>query len=446
MRFDGEAVPSIENYDPDAREQWTRAWRLEDREYVRCAIGPRPSLNDVTAGFGVFTLLCPGPIDGPSDCPDKFEDRPAISRVTFDRCTVGSGQISLSGAVLDEVCFVDTKAELVLDDCALRHVVLAGRMGRVWALFGFQSHRSNYERLKRQNSDLHDRVDWMLDVSRAVSRDLILRSVRPDKVRIDPSRQAFVTHASLQPGRRHLEANPLVGNAGFIVRGALRSPNHLDSFICAQPRGKFEQEELALIRFLHEHGLTCPTAPHEPVAGGGEMPTPMSPDRARQRGRVDRSPSESGLPRPAAVVDPGLAASTPYFAADSLDHAREVAGDGTYLDHCWRTADGAPDPLSDLEPLIALVLDRPEEEIEWGAVTEIDDSDAVLGSVSPEFVRALASLSRAELIQLADDFEAYAIDFGEDNLVTLQSLSAFCAEVTRAGQSVYWIRYPGSWH
>jgi hypothetical protein len=191
----------------------------------------------------------------------EFDDRPILTGIEMDRCRC-DGDAYLSGAVLDD-CTVNgwaSKARLV--DCALRQCVFRGRFRSLW--FEWSSGDRDAHR-RAQTVAFHRSADWAIDVSEAESAELEVRSIPPDKTRVDPTRQFFASGLSVQAGAAALSEIPLgdYGLTGFAVRGwlATRHPEYV-KFFSLSPRSKTKDAELELIALLHEFGLVLPTAPH----------------------------------------------------------------------------------------------------------------------------------------------------------------------------------------
>lgn len=284
MRIEGEDLGPLENADQEAMLAWftacaeagtdlsggldeapdtvRRGWRLEDRQFVRCT-------------FERIQLFEPGnPMA--REHAAVFDDRPLLRDVSFERCDIRYRTWEADDAVLDGVTISHLEGKIGLELCALRHVTLEGRLGEVWINWSSGGARvlgrtnewvTHQERVDEQNARFHDEVDWMLDISRAVTREWCLRDLPPEKVRIDPTRMAFVSHESLEPGRALLEARDLKGICGSVVRSALASDRAEVEFCWVTPRGAEHEAESELIALLHREGLALPTAPlpdHEP--------------------------------------------------------------------------------------------------------------------------------------------------------------------------------------
>lgn len=170
------------------------------------------------------------------------------------------------------------KAEIDLELCALRHVVIAGNLSKVrinWSsgarrMSGkpFVAKRTHQDRVDAQNTAFHSEADWILDISRGVAREWSIRDLPPDKVRVDPARQAFVSSASLEPARALLEAQPLEGICGSVVRSVLERDRGTASFLHVTPRSKALEEE---------------TGPARPARRGGPHPSHRAPSRSGRR-------------------------------------------------------------------------------------------------------------------------------------------------------------------
>jgi hypothetical protein len=339
--------------------------------------------------------------------PDHLADRPTIRNVSFDRCVVGN-YIHLSAAVLDGVSFTNTKTRLDLELCAFREVVLRGRFGDLkinWhsgaeRLSGKPGHVANREAVDRQNDEFHQESEWLLDVSEAHFTDWGIRDLPPDKVRIDPTRQAFFDAEVTRGARALIEPALGEGVVSSVLRFQLGGERERLTFVHANPRKKHGEHDIALIALLYDNGLTVPTAPHNKVDEPSEPP------------------ESDGLPQS------GLYAE--YFPASSLDVARAMVLDGSYLDHTWPASAGSPDPIGGLERIKVALLDTtPVEHI----VAHADADEAAILQLHPDLTKALGAMGQAQVRSVAAACDEAMIGMGGLAAEVLTDLAHFTRSI-----------------
>lgn len=398
--IEGSDLGRIDNFvrggGPEGRGAWSAGWRLEDTGYRNCQLYMIKLIEPVEQILG-----------GERRYPDHLADRPTIRNVSFDRCVVGN-YIHLSAAVLNGVSFTNTKTRLDLELCAFREVVLRGRFGELkinWhsgadRLFGKPGHVANREAVDRQNDEFHQESRWLLDISEADFTDWGIRDLPPDKVRIDPTRQAFFD-AELTRGARAL-IEPALGEGlvSFVLRQQLGGDRERLEFVHANPRKKHGEEDIALIALLYENGLTVPTASHIKV---DEPPAP---------------PDAVGLPHS------GLFAE--YFPASSLDVARAMVLDGSYLDHSWPASAGSPDPIDGLERITAALLGSISIE---PIVAQADADEAVVLQLHPDLTKALAAMDQAQVRSVAAACDEAMIGMDGPATEVLSDLAGFTRSI-----------------
>lgn len=229
---------------------------VSDREYESCRFEGFTITSHNSARMGE-------PVD-----PDT---RPRVENVALRSCSVRPAVAIVQGAVLDEVTFQDLEGELWLVHCGFRHVRLEGLFTNLKIQSAAFRTQPEWLAVDEDNARLHASVDWALDVSRARFRNPNISGVPSEKLIIDPSRQALVDPAALVRASDAFEDDELVGLVGRRIRRALANSQEIltagplaDAFFWVEDRSKTADEELALIRRLHELGIARAS-----WAGGG---------------------------------------------------------------------------------------------------------------------------------------------------------------------------------
>lgn len=396
MRVEPEALGEIRNYALGAAEPWLRRWVVEDREYVRCT---GSILNLV--GFEDWPRL----------------EWPTLRNVTFERLTLSNRRARLKRAVLDNVTFNGVNFEISASGCVMRHVTLAGRM---------PNPSINWSRDVPYDLSLFEGVDWALDVSELRSKEVLLRGVPPDKVRIDPLRQVFVTRASLKPEARLIES--LAGD-GLVTRSLRRFVDGQDhpQFVLpgygevnlyqAYPSKKYDEaNDRETIALLYEHGLALPTAPLD--TGTGPTIEPVADP----------------------IPGPGPAIRADYIAVHDLDELHSVMRGDIAEPEIWPASYGSIDPTTDLESLVTAVNSGAER-----AATEPETvmlGEAVAVGLSEQDARRIARADDRELERIAHELDAELVDLGGPTLQVLADLATWLRRINDDGRRVYALVFP----
>ena len=233
----------------------------------RLTVGSGRTLEDQRfSGERIERLFVAGELGGDTST------RAGLRWVTFERCNVDKGLFAK--ALIEDVRFEDvgptyptTISGWIIQECALRHVVLAGLVDHLdihpigptsesmptdiltWAL---------------DKDRIHAEADWVLDVREAELSACRIQGLPADKVRYDPARQAVITPQSMGGVAEAftIGSSDLVGWIGHVIRQVLRGRIEQIAFeplLWVDPRSIHRSAELQLIERLHDHGLTLPS-------------------------------------------------------------------------------------------------------------------------------------------------------------------------------------------
>jgi hypothetical protein len=192
--------------------------------------------------------------------------RPIIRDVHLENCRCKPGIVSVGGAVIED-CSVDGfDGELRILSCCLSRVRLAGHVAsvRIDAAGPPPGYASIWDDYRRANDAFYAEgaPGVALDVSELhVIEDCTIRTIPPALVKIDSSRQAFMSKASVAPGSAALGKMPLPGTVGSMIELALSGYADDDIFTYVTEGSKTASDELDLIAYLHANGLAVETAP-----------------------------------------------------------------------------------------------------------------------------------------------------------------------------------------
>lgn len=187
--------------------------------------------------------------------PPVVGERPTVRDVVFDSC---SGPVHLSGAALEQVTVAGLKGVASLQFCLFDRVVLGGRFRGLAIESSPFAHQQDWSDFVAENDRRYETIEWALDVSEATFENEKIRDIPPEKIRVDPERQAVITVESTRGGAAAFEGVDLVGVSGSLIRGALAGKRLTDHLVSVQAGSKTADQELEQIRRLHEHGLALP--------------------------------------------------------------------------------------------------------------------------------------------------------------------------------------------
>ncbi len=190
--------------------------------------------------------------------------RPKFVEVTATDCGIVSGDAMFMGCSLEEVSIHSFRGgELWFPNCRFRHVRFSGKLSRIWTSQGLGSMPGDWSQVVADNTRAHADTDWVVDISEGQFKSCTLRGFPPDKIRVDPERQAVVTRASLSAGPR-IPERLLVGTAGYVVSEAAATPPggmQRDCLAMVPDRHRHRETQAELVRFLHHEGLALPAWP-----------------------------------------------------------------------------------------------------------------------------------------------------------------------------------------
>lgn len=183
-------------------------------------------------------------------------ERPNLADLNIESCRARNGW-RLDGCVLDGVTIADARGHIFFTRCAMRHVRLVGAL-RVFEFVDHNEWSKVGPAIVDDNEDFHAEVDWMLDISELDHRDQRIMGLPPEKVIIDPERQAFISAESVEAGREWLSALPESTAFGDRIASSLNGYAH-PRLLSVAMRGRNRAEGLAIVRELHDRGCTVPT-------------------------------------------------------------------------------------------------------------------------------------------------------------------------------------------
>lgn len=208
----------------------------------------------------------PGVTIVPANPVDWNDARPSLTDVRFTRCRITQGSCDLVGCMLDTVSFDSVSSrELWLLMCSLSHVRFSGYVRFLWLDPARDTIPGDWTRIVMENAAVHRATDWAVDISQADFGDVTIRGLPPDKIRVDPARQAIVTAESLTSSGEAIPAELLVGTPGYVISQILGQGPYpcRDLLIWAKRDSKTFSQEIDLVRYLHAEHLAMPAWPGE---------------------------------------------------------------------------------------------------------------------------------------------------------------------------------------
>jgi len=169
--------------------------------------------------------------------------------------------VALETAILDDVVVDGLKTSdlLQLWSCALRHVVLRGRIGRIMfsPLVDLLDRKPELNALwRRANDEFYSSVDWALDISAGEFQECEIRGIPGRLIRRDPETQVVVTREKVLSGKwRDVDLEGT--HWGLSIEFMLRRGD-ADVVLVAPKRDRKYKKLLEGLRRLRDAGIAEP--------------------------------------------------------------------------------------------------------------------------------------------------------------------------------------------